>query len=277
MSTGPDPSPNPAQAARAGRARRQPPTFRRLEVSRTVEVSPRLVRVTLTGSELAGFEVPAPAASVRLLLPSVGADLVVPTWNGNEFLLPDGRRPVIRTFTPRRLDLDLDRLELDLDLVVHGQGPASDWAGATRPGDAVAVSGPGRGYVLDPAVHDYVLAGDETAIPAVSQLLEVLGASVSVRVHLEVADPVAELDLPHHPGATVTWWPNASGAAPGDALRRAVAATELSPDTRIWVAGEAAAVHRIRRDLFEERGVPRSRATVRGYWKLGRGGDPDDT
>jgi len=40
----------------------------------------------------------------------------------------------------------------------------------------------------------------------------------------------------------------------------------------VWVAGEAAAVQRIRRALFEERGVPRSRATVRGYWKHGRAG-----
>ena len=35
----------------------------------------------------------------------------MPAWNGNEFLLPDGRRPAIRTFTPRRVDPDA--LELD--------------------------------------------------------------------------------------------------------------------------------------------------------------------
>jgi NADPH-dependent ferric siderophore reductase len=30
---------------------------------------------------------------------------------------------------------------------------------------------------------------------------------------------------------------------------------------------------RIRRHLFEERGLPRPQATVRGYWKHGRAGD----
>jgi len=35
----------------------------------------------------------------------------------------------------------------------------------------------------------------------------------------------------------------------------------------VWVAGEAAAVHRIRRHLFDERGLPRRQATIRGYWK----------
>jgi NADPH-dependent ferric siderophore reductase len=38
----------------------------------------------------------------------------------------------------------------------------------------------------------------------------------------------------------------------------------------VWVAGEAAAMQRIRTHLFDGRGLTRSQATVRGYWKLGR-------
>jgi NADPH-dependent ferric siderophore reductase len=41
----------------------------------------------------------------------------------------------------------------------------------------------------------------------------------------------------------------------------------------VWVAGEAAAVQRIRRHLFAERGLTRAQAVVRGYWKQGRSGD----
>ena len=62
--------------------------------------SPRLRRVTLGGPELDGFTLELPAASARLLLPEPGAGLVVPEWTGNEFLLPDGGRPAIRTLTP---------------------------------------------------------------------------------------------------------------------------------------------------------------------------------
>jgi NADPH-dependent ferric siderophore reductase len=45
-----------------------------------------------------------------------------------------------------------------------------------------------------------------------------------------------------------------------------------------WISrmGEAAAMQRIRRHLFEDRGLPRSQASVRGYWKHGRSGDADD-
>jgi NADPH-dependent ferric siderophore reductase len=38
----------------------------------------------------------------------------------------------------------------------------------------------------------------------------------------------------------------------------------------VWAAGEAAAMQRIRRHLFEHLGVPRSHAVVRGYWKRER-------
>lgn len=234
-----------------------------------------MVRVTLAGPDLEGLAVEHPAASVRVLLPSPGAqELVVPSWNGNEFLLPDGRRPAIRTFTPRRVDPEA--LELDVEIVIHDGGAASEWVEAAEPGDPAAVSGPGRGYAIDRDAPAFLLAGDETAIPAMSQLLEALPAETPVQVHIEVAHPDARLALPDHPRAAVEWCDLPSGASPGDALVAAVGGGDLAPGTRVWVAGEAAAVQRIRRHLFEERGLPRAQAAVRGYWKHGRSGDADD-
>ncbi len=237
-------------------------------------MSPRMARATLVGADLAGLSVEHPGASVRVLLPSPGSELVIPAWNGNEFLLPDGRRPTIRTLTPRRVDPEA--LELDVDIVLHGGGAASGWIAAAQPGDRAAVSGPGRGYAIDPDATSYLLGGDETAIPAISQLLEVLPADTPVAVYIEVARPDARMALPVHPEADVEWCDLAEGAPFGDALVAAIRATDLRPGTRVWVAGEAAAVQRIRRHLFEERGLPRSQATVRGYWKHGRAGDRDD-
>ncbi len=257
------------------RARREPPQFRRVAVRHTERLSPRMVRVTLAGPELEGFAVEDPAASVRLLLPSPGArELAMPSWNGNEFLLADGRRPTIRTFTPRRVDPEA--VELDVEIVLHGAGVASDWAEAVEPGDRAAVSGPGRGYNLDREAPGFLLAGDETAIPAISQLLEALPGRVPVQVHIEVAHPDARLALPDHPRATVRWPDLPPGASPGDALVAALGGADIAPGTRTWVAGEAAAVQRIRRHLFEDRGLPRAQASVRGYWKHGRSGDAGD-
>ena len=186
------------------RVRREPPRFRRVAVRRVEHVGPRMVRVTLAGSELDGLTVEDPAASVRLLLPAPGDDeLVVPSWNGNEFLLADGRRPTIRTFTPYRVDADA--LEIDLEIVVHGTGVASAWAETAEPGDPAAISGPGRGYAVNRDARAFLLGGDETAIPAISQLLDAIPAEATVQVRVEVARPEGRLALPDHPRATVEW------------------------------------------------------------------------
>jgi NADPH-dependent ferric siderophore reductase len=257
------------------RARREPPRFRGVAVRRVEQLSPRMVGVTFAGPDLEGLAVEHPAASVRLLLPSPGAQqLVIPSWNGNEFLLPDGQRPTIRTFTPRRVDPGA--LELDLEIVIHGDGVASEWAEAAEPSDPAAISGPGRGYAIDRDAPAFLLAGDETAIPAISQLLEALPAETPVQVHIEVAHPDGRLAMPDHPRATVEWCDLPPGAAPGDALVATVRGADPAPGTRVWVAGEAAAVQRIRRHLFEDRGLPRAQASVRGYWKHGHSGDAND-
>ena len=255
------------------RVRREPPAFRTVEVARVEPLSPRMARVTLAGPELDGFVVDQPAASVRLLLPT-SEGLVIPTWTGNEFLLPGGARPTLRTLTPRRVDHG--GRQLDVDIVLHGRGAASEWAESAVPGARVAVSGPGRGYPVDEEAPGFFLAGDETAIPGIGQLLEVLPPDRPVEVHVEVAEPDGRVELPEHPRATVTWHDLPPGTPPGSALVAAVCSVDLAPEARVWVAGEAAAVQRIRKHLFGDGGLPRRQATIRGYWKHGRAGDADD-
>jgi NADPH-dependent ferric siderophore reductase len=255
----------------AMRIRREPPRFRTLEVRAIEPITAWMLRVTLTGPDLVGFAVDDPAASVRLLLPSPGSALVLPEWNGNEFLLADGSRPILRTLTPYRVDAAAP--ELEVWIVRHDGGAASTWVAAAQTSDTVAMSGPGRGYAIAPDAPAFFLAGDETAIPAIAQLLPLLPSGTRVDVHLEVAHPDGRLDLPPHPDATVHWHDLPAGDPPGDALVDAVTRADIDPAARVWAAGEAAAVQRIRRNLFEDRGFGRAQTTVRGYWKHGRGGD----
>lgn len=251
--------------------RREPPRFRRVRVAAVDDRGEQLRRLTLRGVELAGMEPPMPAASVRLLLPRAGADEVeIPQWDGNEFLFADGSRPPIRTLTPVRFDART--LDLDVEVVRHGCGALSDWADAARPGDAAAVSGPGRGYDVDEDARWFLVAGDESALPAITTLLPGLPRAATVLVIVEVRSPAGEVELPSHPGAEVRWCVLPDGGAPGDAMVEAVRAVVPDPDGRIWAAGEAAAVQRIRRHLFTECGFPRSHTVVRGYWKHGRAG-----
>ena len=250
------------------RRRRPPHPWRRCAVVRTTDLTPRMQRITLAGEALTGFPAPEPAASVRLLLPEPGG-LVVPTWDGNEFLLPDGRRPVLRTFTPVSVDPGTGRL--DLDVVRHGTGAATAWAATARPGDPVAVSGPGRGWTPPPGATTFVVAGDESAIPAVRQVLAALPADATADVMVEIGSPDARQPLDDG-GLPVEWLVRPAGARPGSVLGAAIATRPDTPGTAWWVAGEAAAVQGVRNRLFRELGVDRTRASVRGYWKRGAAG-----
>jgi NADPH-dependent ferric siderophore reductase len=251
------------------RVRRAPPPFRPATVVDTGRSGPRLATVTIRAEPLHDFSPDGPAASVRILLPEPEG-LVVPVWNGNEFLLPDGRRPGIRTLTPGRVDRSAGTLALAV--VLHGGGRLSNWAESVAPGAPTAYSGPGAGYAVDATRSRYLLAGDETALPAIIQLLDAIPATSSVDVLVEIAAADGRIPLASRPNTDVTWLVRSTGAAPGTALVEAVLGRTIPDDAAIWIAGEAAAVQRIRKELFAVRGVDRSRATVRGYWKQGRAG-----
>lgn len=255
--------------------RRPPAPFRRARVSSRVSLTPRLTRVTVRGQDLRLLETGQPASSVRVLLPAgEPADaLEIPTWDGNRYVLADGRRPVIRTLTPRHFDREQGALQFDV--VVHGDGAAARWASVGEIGTPVALSGPARGYAPDPAARHLVLGGDETAYAAVCSIVESVPQGVSLSVFLEVGEAEARPPLPS--GGGVEWLAYDPDRGPSGALADRLGRVELPEDTRLWAAGEAAAMQRLRLSLFGERGLPRSRAVLRGYWKHGRVSEEDTT
>ncbi len=266
--TSDDASRQATRSERLAQIRREPPPYRRATVRSVEPITEHMTRVVLGGDELDGFEITAPASSIRLLLPDAATgELVMVTWTGNQFELPDGSRPPIRTFTPRHFDAD--RNELTLDVVLHDRGAATDWVRTVEPGDPVAVSGPGRSDAIDDDAGSHLLVGDESALPAIAQLLEWIPRDRRIDAHIEVRSPDAQLALPEHPGATVTWHHASPDGAPGDAMVAAVLGLDDLADA-IWIAGEAAAVQRLRKHLFDELGLDRSSVTARGYWKQGR-------
>src|SRR2546426_3121875 len=141
--------------------RRSPP--RRVVVARVQTLSPAMRRITLAGAELAGFAASAPASYVKLIFPEPGEREPVPPS-------PDGPRAMnMRTYTPRRFDAQA--LELDVDFVLHGVGPASNWAEQAQPGQPLLLMGPGPGYTTDPDTSSYLLIGDDSALPAIETIL----------------------------------------------------------------------------------------------------------
>src|SRR4051794_41923337 len=79
---------------------------RLLQVRRSTRITPRMVRVTLAGDELAGFGGDGPDRRIKMFFPVEGQDRpAVPRATSGGPLWPAGQaRPTIRTYTVRRVD-----------------------------------------------------------------------------------------------------------------------------------------------------------------------------
>jgi NADPH-dependent ferric siderophore reductase len=256
-----------------GAPRRRKP-LRRVEVVSVTTIAPRLIAVAVTGDDLDGFADAAPTSHLKLFLPADGQDAPnLPEETPEGAAYGEGPRPVVRTYTPRRYDPAAKTLEIQFFL--HGEGPASAWAQRAKPGDKLAVAGPGGRFSLDPAAGHWWLAADESAVPAVGTLLEALPETAVVDAHIEVDGPADEIELPGPAKATVTWHHRRAGGAFGAELADAARAAVLPAGARIWVACEATAMRGIRRYFTRERGIPAAQLVTRGYWRVGERDHPD--
>lgn len=240
---------------------------RLLQVRRSEQITPRMVRVTLGGDELAGFPGIGPDRRVKMFFPVEGQERpAVPRASTAGPVWPTGQaRPAIRTYTVRRFDPAAG--ELDVDFVLHaGHGPAAAWARTARPGAWVGVSEPGGRWEPDATADFHVVIGDESALPAVATVLEALvGADVAVLAFLEVANAAEEQPLP---GTAELHWVHRGDRAAGEPLVEAVRAAGFPTGAaQAWLAGESGAVRELRRHLLDDRGLDRRRVYATGYWR----------
>jgi NADPH-dependent ferric siderophore reductase len=238
-------------------------------------IAPRLVSVLVRGDELDAFADAAPTSHLKVFLPAPGqAEPLLPEFMPEGRAIPDDApRPSVRTYTPRRFDPASGTLEIQF--VLHGAGPASEWAERASVGDKLAVAGPGGRFVMDSGAERWWIAGDESAIPAVATLLEALPPSAAAEVHIEVADADDEVEFASQAKTEISWHhrrdPNAFGAE----LDAAARAAAIADGTRVWVACEAAAMRGIRQYFLGERRLPASSLVTRGYWRIGEANHPD--
>ncbi|MFD7613168.1 siderophore-interacting protein [Streptomyces sp. NPDC059828] len=250
---------------------RKAPTTHEARVVRTERIAPHMVRVVLGGEGLAEFRTDGSTdAYVKVVFPHPGVSYPEPFDMARireEF--PREQWPSNRTYTVRAWD-PVHR-ELTIDFVVHGdEGLAGPWAARVQPGESVRLLGPGGGYAPDPAADWHLLAGDESALPAIAASLEQMPAGVLVHAFVEVSGPEDEQKIATPDGVTVTWLHRGAQAV-GEALVAAVRGLDFPDgDVHAFVHGEAGAVKELRRHLRLERGIPAARLSISGYWRLGK-------
>ncbi|MGW9118042.1 siderophore-interacting protein [Streptomyces sp. NPDC055663] len=238
-------------------------------------ITPRTARVTFTGEALAGLMEDRPDQQMKLCFPREGQgvprlpepdadDTYGMRWYEAYLAIPEPERPLLRSFTVRAYDRGRD--VMTVDFVLHGDdGPAGRWGRDARPGDVLGMVGPSSLYARPlPAADWLLLAGDESALPAIATLLESLPAGARALVRVEVADATEERPLGSAGEVAVHWVHRDRGGSLVDAVRTA----PLPAGTgAAWLAGEAGAVRTLRRHLVEERGLPRAAVQFSGYWR----------
>ncbi|NLG54128.1 MAG: siderophore-interacting protein [Rhodococcus sp.] len=253
-----------------------PIVLRKLSVLRTAEVTPRMRRITLGGEQLgpfsaSGFDLPAFTTRgaddyVKLFFPEPGAEPVLPEQHDGHLHWPRKPAPIARAYTIRRFDADAG--ELDLDFVVHGHGIAGNWARDAKPGDEIHLAGPKVSTIPPEGASWWLLAGDETALPAIGHYLDdARGSSTPLHAFVLVDGPAEEqreLDGVH-------WVHRRSDADDALVLAEAVRAHSLpDSDGWMWIAGEAGIVRELRA-VAKQLGIPKPMLDASGYWRADSG------
>ncbi|MFT4214551.1 MAG: siderophore-interacting protein [Microbacterium sp.] len=284
--------------------------------TRVSRLAPHFVRITFTGDDLEWFGTAGLDQRIKVVFPLDGgfADIGQHEGSGDWYdrwrALPTAQRNPFRTYTVRRIDAAAR--ELDVDFVVHHDaGPAGTWAEGASVGDELIVVGPDArspharlGIDWHPgSARRLLLAGDETAAPAICSILESLDPRCEVDAFVEVPTAADFLSPALAAPTRLTWIPRGEAAhgsrlieavtdwtaRNGDVLARAAAPRpQVLEDIDIdrdllwdapedgdgefyaWIAGEAATIKTLRRLLVSGCGVDRKRVAFMGYWRLGQ-------
>jgi NADPH-dependent ferric siderophore reductase len=244
--------------------------FREMSVVRVLDLTPHMRRITLTGQDLDRFATDD-NLHVRLFFPPDGH---APEWptrgvNGLSQAIDPARRPQVRKYTIRRIDLGAG--EVDIDFVLHADaGPGSDWAGRARPHDVIGMAGPGGRGIR--AADWHLLVGDETALPAIARALEGLPATASGVAIVEIPDEADRLALSKPEGIQLRWLHRTNGSPSLDEVVREISI----PKDRAhfcWAGAEFDAIQKIRRYWRDECGVAKADQLAVAYWRRGAEGD----
>jgi NADPH-dependent ferric siderophore reductase len=273
-----------------------------------------MLRCVFSGDEVRHMKIDAPDQRIKLLFPAPNGAPATLTSGGSWWeqirAMPEDIRPVLRTYTIRRVDVEAG--EMDVEFVMHGtEGPASAWAVGSQPGEALQIVAPNRDFTEDSGGYEWnphsqaergLVIADETALPAVKGILAQLDQRETppqIQVFIEVPKQGDCVDLGQYAFAEVHWLArDLTGAGYGEALLQAVKQHVALPEYALtrsqevqeeaegellwdraesdnrfhgWVAAESSAVKHLRRYLIGERNLSKETISFMAYWARGRG------
>lgn len=229
-----------------------PPSFCILTVASTEDISPRLRRISFLTRHVHRFNT-MEQMHLRLLM------------NFNEVSQASQSgcpiKPIWRVYTVRQFDEQTSTLVVDF--VLHDEdGAGTEWAKRAVIGECLGAAGPcGGGYSHSDTA---LIAGDETALPAIARILASLDPEASVKVICEAETEADILAMPSRAEVEVNWLLR-NGRQSRLADHVFSEAEKNRNFTGLWVACEAGEAKALRRQL---QGIDHSFRNLRifSYW-----------
>lgn len=192
-------------------------------VERVERLSPSFARVTFVGPGVDTIGTPGHTFDqrIKIIFPSQSGALPDLSNTGDEWYqvwlqTDECERGSIRTYSIRDLNVEGGRTRVVVDFVLHASGgslgPAARWVETAQVNDTVVLVAPRRGRLdgggieFHPAATQTVLlAGDETAAPAIARILEDADPSTRGVAFIEVPASDDELHISAPPGIDLHW------------------------------------------------------------------------
>jgi len=230
------------------------PEPRVLDVKGIKDITPNMRRITLGGQGIKDFPVDQESAYIKLMFPQ-----------------QQGKKPIMRTYTIIKQRDD----EIDVDFVLHGlnhkgaEGPASHWAKTCVIGDSVLIGGPGAKKLINPQADWFLLAGDMSALPAITVNLAQLPKDAAGYAVIEVLSEDDKQLLQKPENITIEWVVNTVTTESRYPLLDKVKTLDwLDGEMAVWIACEFNSMRALRQYFKQEKQVAKSHLYISSYWKL---------
>jgi len=232
-------------------------------------LTPHYISIVLTGADIEHFKNATIGDNNKLVIPINGTKKVMLPEFGGKASETGSSDTIIRTYTLR--NINLAKQQMTIDFVAHGEnGPASAWAINAEPGDELGVLMKDKGKQLFEPANWYLLAGDHTALPVISVILETLDKDAHGEAFIEVPcqKDIQELKKPKH--VKVTWIFNDTPGV-NSALPERLKEIDYAAKGRkfIFAAAESKPIQLIQGFLRNLLHLDRSEWKAYSYWKFG--------
>lgn len=248
---------------------RLPADLRVLTVHSVTPMPPSFLRICFHGDDLNNFADPT-QLHCRLLFQAHGTRS--PEWpmldeQGGIVWPRRHGRLASRIYTIRNISAEEGWIDIDFHIHKHA-GPATKWAKKAAPGDICGILGPAA-FGPKPASH-YILAGDETGLPGIARILEMLPDTATGTAYIEIDDDAPLPLLQNNTQIPVVWVRRKPDGMEGSPLVEAIKKMTWPARTDglfYWGGYEYDTQKEIKRFLTQEVGLGKDNFISFSYWR----------